>query len=509
MLREIPPSDWLVLIWVSSGLVGLIALAEWLRRFFHWPAFLTRKLIHLVTGFFVFAIIVYLQSYLPVLVLTAGFVVVNGVALRFRWFPAMHRTGSSLGTVLYPLSFFILTLFGWQNHRLEVLIGMALLAFSDALAATVGKQWPRAPRFRPWGEQKSLPGSAAMFASAWAISLALLCWDPTGDAHPLPEFPTALAIGFCLAVFATAAEALSVRGSDNLSVPLLTSLLAFYLLHDPGGHLAQVLLALLLGGLVAVGSVKAGFLKPGGALAAFLLAVPLFGMGGLPWAVPILTFFVFSSLLSRLNANRKQTLQRLFEKGHRRDASQVLANGAVAGFLVLLSILLQDGRLYVLYLSAVAAATADTWATEIGIHARRPPRLITRLQPIPPGRSGGVSLTGLAGALLGACLIALVGLAFPHRQSLAALQHLQNLTLLLIVTTSGFLASLVDSLLGATLQSQYRCPECGRLTEKIIHCAGHPGSLVQGKHWINNDVVNFLATVSALFFALAFLSLVR
>lgn len=509
MLTRIPTSDWFVLAWVVAGLGGLMVAAELIRKFFHWPPQLTRKLVHVLTGFFVFAVIAKMQSPLPVLAINAGFVLFIALALRLDWFPAMHRTGPSLGTVFYPLSFFLLALWGWYHHRLEVLIGMMLLAFSDALAALVGGLFSQAPRWRPWREEKTLPGMAAMFFSSWFIALVFLLWPPVGADHPALPLPAALAAGFCLAVFATLGEALSVRGSDNLSVPLLSAFLAFYLLHDPGGHLQQVLWAVLLGGAVAALSVRAGFLQPGGAMAALLLAIPLFGIGGLAWAVPILSFFVLSSLLSRFNARRKESLVREFEKGHRRDAGQVLANGAMAALLVMASAFLSEGPLYLIYLAVVAAATADTWATEIGLHARKPPRLITRFQPVGPGRSGGVSLTGLAGAALGALAIGLSGLPFlPGDGRLTGLK-VSPAALLAAVTTSGLLASLVDSLLGATLQSQYRCPACGKITEKHEHCAGQAGQLVQGKRWINNDVVNFLATVSALFFALGFLSLFR
>ncbi|MCL4538599.1 MAG: DUF92 domain-containing protein [Bacteroidetes bacterium] len=60
---------------------------------------------------------------------------------------------------------------------------------------------------------------------------------------------------------------------------------------------------------------------------------------------------------------------------------------------------------------------------------------------------------------------------------------------------SGAIGSLADSLLGGTFQSQYRCVSCGKITERKIHCDGQETTLVQGYRWVNNDVVNFAASV--------------
>ena len=62
------------------------------------------------------------------------------------------------------------------------------------------------------------------------------------------------------------------------------------------------------------------------------------------------------------------------------------------------------------------------------------------------------------------------------------------------VTVGGFAGALVDSLLGATVQVQYRCPGCGQLTERRAHCDGQVTVRASGVPWIGNDAVNALAT---------------
>ena len=60
----------------------------------------------------------------------------------------------------------------------------------------------------------------------------------------------------------------------------------------------------------------------------------------------------------------------------------------------------------------------------------------------------------------------------------------------------GFAGAIFDSILGATIQGLFRCPKCGRITEKDTHC-GAPTVRFKGLHWINNDVVNFASTLFA------------
>jgi uncharacterized membrane protein len=166
-------------------------------------------------------------------------------------------------------------------------------------------------------------------------------------------------------------------------------------------------------------------------------------------------------------------------KGSQRDVWQVLANGGVAT----LSIGLGNRAGFV---GAIAAAGADTWATELGLLATSRPRLITSLQWVEPGTSGGITAEGLAASVGGALS---VGLAWSLLGG-----GWQGLPVAIIAGTCG---SLIDSWLGATLQALYRCPACGVLTEELVHTpCGSSTKLVKGQRWVNNDTVNGLATLA-------------
>jgi uncharacterized protein (TIGR00297 family) len=153
----------------------------------------------------------------------------------------------------------------------------------------------------------------------------------------------------------------------------------------------------------------------------------------------LLAFFVLSTLLSR--------------SGTARNERQVIANGGVAALAAL------AGN-WLWFAGALAAANADTWATEIGTRTHTPPRLITSWARVPAGTDGGMTLLGTVGGVAGAALIAALSMGlWPGGLGLA-----------MIVAVAGVVGMLVDSLLGAT---------------------------VQGKvWWMDNDAVNLAATLT-------------
>ena len=255
----------------------------------------------------------------------------------------------------------------------------------------------------------------------------------------------------------------------------------------------KILLTIILSLLISVGSYFARFLTFSGAIATMFLAIVIYGLGGWVWTVPILVFFVSSSFLSRIRAERKKEFAAIFEKSSRRDAGQVLANGGLAGILVVVWSFLHHETIYIAYLGTVSAVTADTWSTELGVLSRSEPRSITSLTSVPSGTSGAVSVLGLIAGLLGSMLIFAVGTPCLR---VAGVGKVSTFLLFTVVVVSGICGNLLDSLLGATVQSQYRCRGCGKMTERKVHCAETKTELVRGKTWVTNDVINFVCAVS-------------
>ena len=223
-------------------------------------------------------------------------------------------------------------------------------------------------------------------------------------------------------------------------------------------------------------------------MGAVLIGGVTFGLGGWTCGLLLVLFFVTSSALSRFREADKRKPAEAFEKGSRRDLGQVLANGGMPAALALTSGLATWEGWLAMFIEALAAATADTWATELGMLSRTPPRLITTGGVVPVGTSGGISALGTLAALAGGATIGLAAGLLPS--------GLAWWTALPLGLVSGLAGSLVDSLLGASLQRQGYCPSCQAATEARIHYCGAATEPTRGYAWLGNDAVNFLASLA-------------
>ncbi len=268
----------------------------------------------------------------------------------------------------------------------------------------------------------------------------------------------------------------------------------------PAWPFTSLLLGFALAAVIALAGWKLRALSFSGAVGAVLIGGFVFGFGGPTWAVLLVAFFAASSLLSRLGRSRKARNPHL-EKAGPRDLAQTLANGGVALLMALaVGATGHDSPWYpyfaLAYFGSLAAATADTWATEIGLLSSQRPRLITTGEPTQPGVSGGVTRMGLLGGLAGGAFIGITAFVTIQAASLltTGAWFLSDGFLLITLPVAGFLASLFDSFLGATVQRLYYCERCQTSTEKKVHDCGQTTRPIRGLAFMNNDMVNFLAT---------------
>lgn len=258
----------------------------------------------------------------------------------------------------------------------------------------------------------------------------------------------------------------------------------------------ELLVRLLLAGPLAAVVVRLGHLRGAlsrdGAIAAAVVGTTTVAGGGWWWGVLLLAFFVSSSALSRLRPERAGRVQ---ARGQQRDAVQVLANGGIATAIAATGLLApgqHDAARVALFCGAIAAVNADTWATELGRLSQATPWLITTGRRVTPGTSGGITPLGTAASALGALFIG--GLA-ALGAGLGAVPA-SPWTLLAGTAVAGLTGSLVDSLLGATLQAGYRDRMTGHTTERRTDAGGAPNDLIRGIAWITNDVVNGAASLA-------------
>ena len=263
----------------------------------------------------------------------------------------------------------------------------------------------------------------------------------------------------------------------------------------------QILYGLLLASIVAYLAYRAHSLDKSGAAAATVVGTVIFGIGGLQWAVLLLTFFITSSGLSRAFKKRKQGLEEKFSKGHERDAGQVLGNGGLATLFAALHAFYPESTVpWIGFAASLAAVNADTWATELGVLNPTPPRMITNVtKHVEKGTSGGISFLGTLASLLGASIIALPAVLLSPTGTLNAAHFF-------LISFAGLGGSLFDSLLGATAQAMYYCPTDKKETEKHpLHICGAQTVHIRGWKWLNNDWVNFACSAFGVMIALCLL----
>lgn len=227
---EITNSDFIGLAASYTYATGLLVVSEALRRLFGLQPDLTRKLIHVGAGMWVFGVLVLFDHWESGILPFATFIGLNYLFYRYRVLNAMDTDDSSPGTVYFAVS--VTLLFGllWRpagpvDRAPIAAAGVMAMTWGDALAALIGKRIGR-HRYQIWGSKRSWEGSVAMFvASAVAMFLVLLLL-PGSSLSPLATPSGAgrsLLAALVGAAFATLAEAVSPHGTDNLSVPLVAA----------------------------------------------------------------------------------------------------------------------------------------------------------------------------------------------------------------------------------------------------------------------------------------------
>ncbi len=242
----------------------------------------------------------------------------------------------------------------------------------------------------------------------------------------------------------------------------------------------------------------------GGAAAGALLGTVVFvAAGPLLWL--LMAAFVFSSTaFTRFRSSQKEWLASIQEKGGRRDMVQVFANGGIGTLMALLARVTGEPAFAFALAAAFASANADTWASELGVLSPQAPISLATFRPVPRGVSGGVTWLGLAASLSGALFISVIFALenAPGLRSLAGLACVAGL-----VTAAGVFGSLVDSLLGGTLQAQYETPRHGPTERRMTDGTGN--TRIRGLWFVTNDVVNLLSTACAAAAGIALSGLVR
>lgn len=256
--------------------------------------------------------------------------------------------------------------------------------------------------------------------------------------------------------------------------------------------------------LLALFAYKKESLTLGGTITAIIVASFILLGFSLQGLILLAVFFFSSSIIGKIQPKHSfQDDSSMVQKGHRRDASQVLANGAWPALMAYLFYMTSHLVWYYSFITVIAAVTSDTWASELGRHSRKRPLHFFTLKPLPTGQSGGVSILGTVAAIFGSFFIVALAYISQFFQDMPRI----SLSIAFALGLIGFLGQIADTVVGGTLQRLNRCTICEKETEQFLHC-GKRTRKVKGLSFMTNDMVNHACSLAAIGLTLAYVTLI-
>uniref|UniRef100_A0A7N0ZU61 Transmembrane protein 19 n=1 Tax=Kalanchoe fedtschenkoi TaxID=63787 RepID=A0A7N0ZU61_KALFE len=263
----------------------------------------------------------------------------------------------------------------------------------------------------------------------------------------------------------------------------------------------QPVMALVIPFLVAFGAYKKKSLDLSGALAGFVvMAIHIWA--DFRFGAMLLVFFYTSSKLTKVGQERKRLVDADFKEGGQRNWIQVLSNSGIATILVVALWALTGGRglcldseksaLITMLIGAIighySCCNGDTWSSELGVLSNAQPRLITNFKPVRRGTNGGVTKDGLLAAAAAGSVIGLTFYVFGVLSNECTnVATLKQSLVIPLASLTGLCGSVIDSLLGATLQFSGFCS----VRNKVVSKPGPTVKRISGLSVLDNNAVNF------------------
>jgi uncharacterized protein (TIGR00297 family) len=373
-------------------------------------------------------------------------------------------------------------------------------------AATAASRRPGAPRRPP-------PPARAASAADGAAAAASPPPPPSPNLDPRVAKALAM-VGDAMRDAEATAERLHELPSARLPTPwgaaaralrpaaAAAAVVAYCALVHSFHATAQVLGGLLLALAVAARGWSRSALSASGAAAAVVVGWATLGASFRAGLV-LLAFFVSSSKLTQL-MDFEKAVDEAHRPGGQRDWVQVVVNGGAPAALALAAAFLTGGvdaplrpaaapaaaALHAAFLGYYAACCGDTWASEVGQLSPAEPRLVTTLRPVRRGTNGGVTLLGLGASAAGGLLVG--GVFYAAGCWSAGAGAAAQWALVPLGAAAGLVGSLIDSVLGATVQFT----GFNRATGKVTSRRGEGVSPIAGLPLLDNNGVNLVAAAA-------------
>ena len=211
----------IVVLWIGL----LLLVASLLNRFGTGNSEIIRKVVHIGTGnIILFAWWLNIPAFVGVGASVFASIVTL-LSYSFPILPGINSVGrKSLGTFFYAVSIGVLVAWFWNINRPQyAALGILVMAWGDGLAALVGQKFGKHP-YKIWENKKSWEGSGTVALVSLIVS-GLIFLSVNGN-----NWQTWI-VSLSVALLATILEAFSVYGIDNLTVPLGSAALGFFLIE--------------------------------------------------------------------------------------------------------------------------------------------------------------------------------------------------------------------------------------------------------------------------------------
>ena len=219
--------------------------------------------------------------------------------------------------------------------------------------------------------------------------------------------------------------------------------------------------------LIVAAIIPKKLLTPAGLINAWGLGVVVWGTLGWRGYAVVMFYFLVGSAVTRIGMVQKEAEGIAEKRGGARGPENVWGSAFAATICAIGVAAINLGWLdpgwesFLLlgYVASFSTKLADTTASEVGKAYGKSTYLITTLQPVPRGTEGAISLEGTLAGIVGGILISLVAYSLG----------LITFTGVIICTIASFVATNLESVIGATLQSKL--------------------------DWLSNELVNVINTI--------------
>jgi uncharacterized protein (TIGR00297 family) len=212
----------------------------------------------------------------------------------------------------------------------------------------------------------------------------------------------------------------------------------------------EIILVLFLSAALSTVAVRVKLLTPSGAVTALAVGLVLGIAGSIYWLIAVLAFAVIGFMVTKLNLSEKKMKGLQEGRSGERTGKNVLGVALPGCMFALINLYSGDKYYFILsvgFIATIAVAAADTVASELGTKDKNV-WMITTFERVLPGTDGGISLLGTLLSLMGSAVAVLLGWTVIFGLSFDAL--------MIIPLLAGFIGCLLDSLLGATLETEGR-----------------------------------------------------